>query len=288
MKTLPLFKILILSTVILCNILLANGQKIESIDSSEVYIISIFNYNSDSLISSSLPDDKVNNPNTLKVVILEKDNKIIPDFQSHLITGDNKYNFISTKDTFLLNYIDSIIQKYFIANTLFLIPLYIYPLDSIDLSYSDSLIINRLNDFKEQPLLIDYKANHYLNYPNSKDIVDNRLINDFILHSQGVSLKDDSHLSFYNNRCPFIETGTYYMLLKVKMIYIVIIDEYENFLEKYKPLELQCYNKNVYVCYNIRTKLINHKKNSKNLLAIPLYVELMKPYNDINRIYMEK
>lgn len=119
MKTLPLFKILILSTVILCNILLAKGQKIESIDSSEVYILSIFNYNSDSLISSSLPDDKVNNPNTLKVVILEKDNKIIPDFQSHLITGDNKYNFISTKDTFLLNYIDSIIQKYFIANTLF-------------------------------------------------------------------------------------------------------------------------------------------------------------------------
>jgi hypothetical protein len=288
MKVKNIFKISTLIIFIYFNSFITKGQKIEDIDSSEVYILSIFNYCTDSLNSSGIPLNEINTTNTLKVMILEKENKLMPEFQTNLITGDNKYNYISKKDTFLLSYIDSIIQKHFIANTLFLIPLYIYPLDSIDLSYSDSLTINRLTDLKGQPQIIDYKTNHYFNYPSNKDIVDNRLINDFILVMHGVSLKDGSHFSFYHDQCPFIETGTYYMLLKVKMIYIVINDDNENFIEKYKPLEFQCYNKKVYICNNIPIKLINHKKNSKNLLAIPLYVELLKPFNDINRIYMEK
>ena len=75
---------------------------------------------------------------------------------------------------------------------------------------------------------------------------------------------------------------------KIKMTYIVVNDENEKFLGSFNPYNLPSVNKNILICGTIPTKLIYHKKNSKNLLAIPLYVELLKPYNDINRIYMEK
>lgn len=287
MKTINIFKIILLYTFIYCNCIIANCQRIESIDSSEVYILSVFNYYTDSLNKDKIRDYQINTPNTLNVLILKEDDEIISEFQANLITGDNKYSYISKNDTFHLKYINLLIKKHFIANIFFQVPLFRYPLDFIDLSNSDSLIINNLIEIKKQPQIENYILTHYIDYLSFIDIVDNRLMNDLISVINGKSLKD-SNLVIHEIKCPFIDTGTYYMLLKVKMVYFVINDEKEKLLGVFDPLVLPSYNNEFFICNLIPTKQIYHKKNSKNLLAIPLYVELLKPFNDINRIYMEK
>jgi len=286
MRTIDHVKILIIYTFFQSIYLVTNCQKIEFIDSSDVYILSIFNYKCDSLTRDYSDDFSIpNTTNTIQAVILKNDEAIVSEYQIHLITGDNKYNYISNKDTFHLKYIDSIIQKKIIANVLFPVHIYKYPLDSLDLSNSDSLFLKRFVKYKEQTYIKEYKLNQYLTNEFTIDIIDNRLINDLISVINGKSLRDGRR-GISKGQCPFIETGIYYMLLKVKMVYIIINDENERFLGSFNPLELNTYNKNILICDRIPTKMIYYKKDFKNLLAIPLYVELLKPFNDINRFYI--
>lgn len=261
-------------------------QTIESIDSSTVYIISIFNYYTDSLNNNKDNGFGSDTPNSLQVMILENDENFNPGYyQRNLITGDNHYNYISKKDTCSIQLIHSLINNHSIANLYFLTPLYEYMLDSIDFKNSDQILVSKYFELKKQDEIKKYFQEHFMTSDYITDIVDNRLVNDFMLILEGPFLNTYIR-SQYENKCPFIETGMYYMLLKVKMIYLIVNDKDEFFIKNRAPWSLQIFNKTTKICKYIPTKISYYQNSTKKLLAFPIYVKPLKPFNDIQRVYI--
>jgi len=266
-------------------------QRIEKIDSSEVYILSLFRFENDKIHTSNRDKLYTENKsqNILQVYVLDSRES----FQFHLITGDNKYNYISLNDSIKINYIDSIIGNYAFANMYFLRDMSKDPISIIDnnlhLDNDDSTIINKYlyfrNIFKNPNYQDD--ASFYENL--HQDMIDGRLINEFYNTIIGFDYFFNKSSFGKLDDCIFKEKGLYYMLLKVNLTYIVIDDQDQEYLYCNKMLTLgehPCKDEFL-ICDKYMMKIKYFIKDDKKPLAIPLNLILVKPFTDKYRYYYD-
>lgn len=281
---------------LLCILILFNlktfCQKIEYVDSSEVYLLSLFKFEND--VENFYKKDwlNLNNQNTLQVLLL----KATQNIQFHLITGDNKYNFVPINDSLKINYIDTIIKKYAIANMYFLTNWKYNPISTIDSTLyfenTDTSIIIKYLMYRNNPLMKKYIKNVYMSpFFDNGDILEGRLINDFKSNEVGYSNILQAEVHNTVDQCLFSDNGTYYMLLKVSLTYVIIDDINMDYLYCNKnPLNglHSQFDDYFYIDNKIPVRIKYFEKNNKKPIAIPLYIKLLKPYNDKYRFYLDR
>jgi len=266
-------------------------QKIEYVDSSKVYILTIFRFENEKEHLNTKHWSTFNNQNTLQVILLKAND----DIQNKLITGDNKYNFISINDSLNINFIDTIIKNYAISNLYFLTNWKYNPISSFDSTLyiynSDIFLINKYLTYRNNPVINNYINKVYMNtFFDDGDIVEGRIINPFKSYQIGYSNRFKEQIVNHSNQFFFSEKGTYYMLLKVNLIYVIIDDINMDYLycdkNPINGLHSQ-YDDYFYIYDKIPVRIKYLEKNNKKPIAIPLYIELLKPFNDKYHFYWD-